>query len=51
MAAAGKTFDPVIYDGAGHAFLRRGGAADSSPADRAAHDAAWERLLRLLGEL
>jgi carboxymethylenebutenolidase len=24
MAAGGKTFDPVIYDGAGHGFLRAG---------------------------
>lgn len=49
MTAAGKTFDPVIYDGAGHAFMRRGDAPDADDASRAARDDAFERLLAILG--
>ncbi len=51
MAAAGKTYDPVTYDGAGHAFMRRGEASDASEANRAAHDAAWKRWAGLLAKL
>ena len=32
MKAAGKTYDPVTYDGAGHGFMRAGEAPDASPA-------------------
>ena len=28
MQAAGKTYEPVIYDGAGHGFMRAGEAVD-----------------------
>jgi carboxymethylenebutenolidase len=50
MAAAGKTFIPVIYDGAGHAFMRRGDAADADDASRGARNDAFERLLGILGD-
>ncbi|HEU4523178.1 MAG TPA: dienelactone hydrolase family protein, partial [Thermoanaerobaculia bacterium] len=48
MRAAGKTFDKVIYEGAGHAFMRSGMAADASEANKRAHDEAWQRWLGLL---
>lgn len=48
MRAAGKRFEPVIYDGAGHAFMRLGEAPDASDANRQARDAAWQRWLTLL---
>ena len=48
MAAAGKTFDPVTYEGAGHAYMRSGMAADANEANKRAHDQSWERWLRLL---
>lgn len=48
MKAAGKVYEPVTYEGAGHGFLRAGEAADASPADRQARAAAWDRWLRLL---
>ncbi|HUO84942.1 MAG TPA: dienelactone hydrolase family protein [Thermoanaerobaculia bacterium] len=48
MRAAGKTFDPVIYEGAGHAFMRSGEAPDASEANRRARDQAWQRWLTLL---
>jgi carboxymethylenebutenolidase len=52
MKAAGKTFDWVTYDGAGHGFMRAGedpGNTDSG--NVAARDRAMTRLLKLLGDL
>ena len=51
MKAAGKTYDPVIYDGAGHGFLRAGEAPDASPANRKGRDDAWARWKDLLKKL
>src|SRR5260370_5308349 len=34
MKAAGKTFEPVRYDGAGHGFMLAGAAPDASAANR-----------------
>jgi carboxymethylenebutenolidase len=48
MAARKLTFDPVIYEGAGHAFMRLGEQPDASEANRRAYLQAWERWLRLL---
>ncbi|HEY0787256.1 MAG TPA: dienelactone hydrolase family protein [Thermoanaerobaculia bacterium] len=48
MRAAGQRFEPVIYEGAGHAFMRLGEAADASDANRKAREAAWARWLDLL---
>jgi carboxymethylenebutenolidase len=49
MKAAGKTYDPVTYDGAGHGFMRAGEAPDASAANAAARAAAFRRLVGLLG--
>lgn len=48
MKAAGKTFEPVIYEGAGHAFMRLGEMPDASEANRKAYEEAWKRWLGLL---
>ncbi len=48
MQAAGKTYDPVVYEGAGHGFMRAGEAPDASDANKKARDEAWERWKRLL---
>jgi carboxymethylenebutenolidase len=48
MTAAGKRFEPVTYDGAGHAFLRAGSEPGSSRENKRAHDEAWKRWLALL---
>lgn len=48
MEKHGKRFEPVIYPGAGHAYMRLGEQADASEANRAARDASWQRLLPLL---
>lgn len=50
MDEIGKVYHPVIYPGAGHAFMRRGddpGTASDDP-NRAARDAAWERIKMLV---
>ena len=48
MMAAGKSFDPVTYDGAGHGFMRAGEAPDASDANRKARADAWARWKSLL---
>lgn len=48
MKAAGKTFEPVTYDGAGHGFMRAGEAPDAKDADKKARNDAWVRWKSLL---
>jgi carboxymethylenebutenolidase len=48
MKQAGKTYEPVIYEGAGHGFMRAGEAPDPTPANKQAHDEAWKRWLQVL---
>ena len=48
MKAAGKTFEPVVYDGAGHGFMRAGEAPDASDANKKARQDAWVRWKNLL---
>jgi carboxymethylenebutenolidase len=48
MKAAGKTFEPVTYAGAGHGFMRAGEAPDASEANRKAREEAWARWKQLL---
>jgi carboxymethylenebutenolidase len=49
MKAAGKTYDPVVYDGAGHGFMRAGEAPDADAPDSAARAQGFRRLVTLLG--
>src|SRR5712672_272542 len=51
MKAAGKTYDPVTYEGAGHGFMRAGEAPDANEANKKAHDAAWKRWKELLAKI
>ncbi|HEV7238386.1 MAG TPA: dienelactone hydrolase family protein [Thermoanaerobaculia bacterium] len=48
MDKHGKKFEPVIYPGAGHAFMRLGEEANATEANKTARDEAWKRLLVLL---
>ena len=48
MKAAGKTYDPVVYEGAGHGFMRAGEAPEATPANARARTESWERLKKLL---
>jgi len=50
MKAAGKTFEPVTYDGAGHGFMRAGEAPDATDANKKARTEAWERWKSLLAK-
>jgi carboxymethylenebutenolidase len=49
MKAAGKTYEPVTYDGAGHGFMRAGEAPDATAENAAARAAGFRRLIDLLG--
>jgi len=51
MKAAGKMYEPVTYDGAGHGFMRAGEAPDANAANIKAHDDAWTRWKELLGKI
>jgi carboxymethylenebutenolidase len=51
MKAAGKTFEPVTYEGAGHGFMRAGEAPDAKEADRKARADAWKRWKSLMERL
>ncbi len=51
MKAAGKTFEPVTYAGAGHGFMRAGEAPDASPENKKAREDAWARWKTLLKQL
>jgi carboxymethylenebutenolidase len=48
MKAAGKTYDPVTYEGARHGFMRSGEAPDASEADKKARADAWARWKSLM---
>jgi carboxymethylenebutenolidase len=51
MRAAGKTYEVVTYDGAGHGFMRAGEAPDATPENKKARDEAWVRWKKLLKNL
>lgn len=51
MEKHGKTYLPVIYEGAGHGFFRAGEAPDASDANKKARKEGWERLKKLLAQL
>jgi carboxymethylenebutenolidase len=48
MKEAGKTYEPVTYDGAGHGFMRSGEEPNASEANRKARDEGWVRWKALL---
>jgi carboxymethylenebutenolidase len=50
MKAAGKKYDPVIYDGAGHGFMRAGQAPDASGANKKAWGEGFKRMVDLINK-
>jgi carboxymethylenebutenolidase len=51
MKAAGKTYEPVTYDGAGHGFMRAGeDPTNTVPGNKTAREQAFARLMKLLKE-
>jgi carboxymethylenebutenolidase len=51
MKAAGKKYEPVIYKGAGHGFMREGEMPNANEANKKARDDAWTRWKTLLKQL
>jgi len=51
MKAAGKKYEPVIYKGAGHGFMREGESPTGTPENKKAREDAWARWKKLLAEL
>ena len=52
MKTAGKTYEPVTYEGAGHGFMRAGeDPANTNEANKKARDQAWGRVKEILAKL
>jgi carboxymethylenebutenolidase len=51
MKAADKKYEPVIYKGAGHGFMREGEMPSANEANKKARDDAWVRWKTLLKQL
>ena len=51
MKKLDKKYEPVVYEGAGHGFMRTGSQSNASEADRKGYDAARERVKKILGGL
>jgi len=51
MKKAGKTYEPVTYEGAGHGFMRAGEMPDANAANKKARDEAWQRVKELLKKI
>jgi carboxymethylenebutenolidase len=49
MKGFGKTYETVVYDGAGHGFMRAGEAPDASAANASARQAGFKRWVDLMG--
>jgi carboxymethylenebutenolidase len=49
MKAAGKTYEPITYDGAGHGFMRAGeDPTNTVPGNKTAREQSYARLVKLL---
>ena len=48
MKDAGKVYEPVVYEGAGHGFMRAGEAPDATEANSKARTEAWARWKEIL---
>lgn len=52
MKAAGKKYEPVVYDGAGHGFMRAGeDPNDTNANNKKAREEAWKRLKEILPKI
>ena len=48
MKAAGKVYEPVTYDGAGHGFMRAGQAPEARAEDKKAYEEGFARMQKIL---
>jgi carboxymethylenebutenolidase len=52
MKAAGKKYEPITYDGAGHGFMRAGeDPSNNVPGNKTAREQAFTRLVTLIKEM
>jgi carboxymethylenebutenolidase len=52
MKAAGKKFEPVVYEGAGHGFMRAAeDPLNSNEANKKARDESWKRIKEILSKI
>ena len=51
MKEAGKPYEPVTYEGAGHGFMRSGEEPNASQSNKKARDEAWARWKTLLKKI
>lgn len=51
LKSAGKKYEPVVYEGAGHGFMRSGEEAGASPANKKGMQEGWERWVGILKKL
>ena len=51
MKQAGKVYEPVVYQDAGHGFMRSGEAPDATPPNKEAREKAWQRWKDLLKKI
>ncbi|WP_158944836.1 dienelactone hydrolase family protein [Granulicella sp. S190] len=52
MKAAGKKYEPITYDGAGHGFMRAGeDPSNTVPGNKTAREQAFPRLVTLIKEM
>lgn len=51
MTAARKTYDAVIYEGAGHGFMRAGEEPNAKEENKKARDEAWTRIKEILKKI
>jgi carboxymethylenebutenolidase len=52
MKTAGKRYEPVTYDGAGHGFMRAGeDPGNAVPGNKTAREEGFARLVKLLNEM
>jgi carboxymethylenebutenolidase len=51
MKQAGKVYEPVTYEGAGHGFMCTGEEPGATEANKKARDESWRRWLALLAKL
>jgi carboxymethylenebutenolidase len=51
MKQAGKTYEPVTYEKAGHGFMRAGEQPDAETGNKVARDQAWKRWKELLKKI
>ncbi len=51
MKNAGKTYEPLTYEGAGHGFMRAGQAPNASETNKKAREEGWKRWLELMKKI